>query len=102
MSIMTLEAIRENPWNVIALPLPARPERILLEAAYLAADYCRRSEALLMNAARTGDYTPRGWNMSDDGPDIHEESEARGDSADRRLAEICALMEKEFGETLEV
>jgi hypothetical protein len=55
MPILTHEAIRENPWNVITHTLPTHPTELLLEVAYFAADYCRKSEYRLMNGARNGD-----------------------------------------------
>ena len=54
MPLLTLEAIRENPWIVLADPLPINPPPLLLKAAYLAADYCCRSEHLIMTAVRRG------------------------------------------------
>jgi hypothetical protein len=96
MPILTLEAIRENPWNVVTNTLPTNPAMFLLEIAYFAADYCRRSETKLMMAARKGIYTPPGWEAGNDSPDVHEENEARSWSADFRLLEICDLLEREF------
>ncbi|MDR3487388.1 MAG: hypothetical protein P4M05_21090 [Bradyrhizobium sp.] len=62
---MTFEAIRENPWNVVALDLPPQPCRLLLRAAALAADYCRRSEYLFMLAARAAP-----WRLANSKEDI--------------------------------
>ena len=101
MPILTIEAIRENPWNVVTHTLPTSPERLLLEVAYLATHYCRQGEYVLMTAARDGDYTPEGWEATTDSPDVHEESEARSFEADQRLQAICDLYEKQFDEQLE-
>jgi hypothetical protein len=98
MPKLTIEAIRENPWNVVTYMLPTRPMPLLLKAAYLAADYCRNGEYLLMMAARDGFYTPHGWKAASDSPDVHEEFEARGLNADRRLNEIYNLHRKRNGQ----
>ena len=37
MPVLTLEAIRQNPWNVLTHDLPAEPSRLLLNVAQLAA-----------------------------------------------------------------
>jgi hypothetical protein len=100
MPILTIEALRENPINVIAHDLPEAPTQLLLELAYLAADCRRKSEYLLMIAARETNYIPHGWEPTCDSPDIHEESEARCHEADLRLDEICDLLENEFGRWL--
>jgi hypothetical protein len=99
MPILTIKAIREEPWNVMTHTLPAQPRRLLLEAAYLAADYCRSIEYLFMAETRDADFTPDGWQVSHpDGPD---ESESRGQRAHRRVLEICECYEREFGEKLD-
>lgn len=100
MPILTIEAIRQNPWNVVTHKLPTCPGRLLLEVAYLAADYCRASEYFLVTAVTRSNYTPEGWEPTD-GCDAHEESEARGFNAHLRLEEICSLYEKQFDEKLE-
>ena len=97
MPILTIEAIRENPWNVVEHELPTRPEELLLEVAYLAADYCRRAEFLLMEAARERRYVPPGWEPVGNHEDVHEENEGRSVQADFKLQEICDLCEKEYG-----
>jgi hypothetical protein len=58
MPILTIEAIRENPWNVLSHELPPNPSLLLLRLARMAADYCRRSENLLMFAVSHGHYLP--------------------------------------------
>jgi hypothetical protein len=97
MPTLTIEAIRENPWNAITYGLPSDPAPLLLEVAHLAAAYCRASEYQLMLAAREGRYMPRGWEPSNDSPDIHEESETRCDAADERLTEIRDLLATKVG-----
>jgi hypothetical protein len=94
MPILSIEAIRENPWNAVTHSLPSHPTSFFLELVHLAATYCRTSEYLLMTGARDGSYTPHGWEANDNHPDAHEESEARSCEADRRLAEICHLLTK--------
>jgi hypothetical protein len=101
MPILTLEAVRETPWNVVTYMLPERPERLLLELAYFAADYCRCSEALLVRAARERRYVPTWWRADQVCPDAHEDSENCSYWAERKMDEIGALYEKEFGECLE-
>lgn len=99
MPILTIEAIRKNPWRILTHRLPAHPELLLLEVAYLAALYCRQSESVLMLAARNGEYTPLGWQPGED--DVHEENEAYAFDADLKLMQICEICEKEFGVVLE-
>ncbi len=100
MSALTIEAIRKNPWNVVARRLPTHPDELLLELAHLAAGYCRSSEGWLMLAARAGVYTPLGWRAESGHPDVHEESEARACDADSRLMEICDAYQRQFGRLL--
>jgi hypothetical protein len=88
MPELTIEAIRENPWNVITHTLPVEASPVLLEAAYLAAVYCRNSEYMLMHAAHDGDYVPAGWEPGPDSCDVHEINERRGRNAERKLDEI--------------
>ena len=101
MPILTIEAIRKNPWRILTHRLPAHPELLLLEVAYLAALYCRQSESVLMLAARNGEYTPLGWRPCRENPDVHEENEALSFNADLKLTQICEICEKEFGVVLE-
>ena len=74
---LTLEAIEQDPWNAVELPLPANADPALLDAAKSAADYCVDGEHALMMAARAGDYVPPGWTPAPDAPDVHEYNEAR-------------------------
>jgi hypothetical protein len=87
MPELTIEAIRENPWNVVTHTLPTQPPEVLLEAAFLAAEYCRNSEYMLMHAARDGNYVPPGWQRG--GCDVHEINEGRGFQAEVKLDEVC-------------
>ena len=98
MPVLTLEVIRENPWNVVSHALPTNPTELLLKIAHLAADYCRQSKSLLMEAAREGRYTSPGWQPTPDSSDVHEENEARAFQADRKLNEICDVCEAAFGQ----
>jgi hypothetical protein len=91
MTIVTLEALRENPWNVLTGALPANPSELLLELAYHAANYCVVSEHALMEAARDGSYAPSWWTPDEVCPDAHEESEDRWSAARNKFDEICRL-----------
>jgi hypothetical protein len=91
MTVVTLEAIRENPWNVLNGALPANPSKLLLEVAYHAANYCVVSEYAVMEAARDGSYTPPWWTPDEVCPDAHEEAEGRWWPALQRFERICQL-----------
>jgi hypothetical protein len=103
MPILTIEAIRENPWNVMnrEYELPDNPTRLLLEVAHFAAAYCRDSESFLVHAARELRYVPAWWQPGKESPDIHEDSEAQSDAAERKLQEIGDLYEKICGVILD-
>ena len=92
MPILTIEAIRENPWNVLSQKLPPNSSLLLLRLARMAADYCRRSENLLMFAAVYSDYLPVEWQDSPDSPDAHEFSEALWFNADEKYRAITELL----------
>jgi predicted transcriptional regulator len=94
MPTLTLEAIRQNPWNVLTHDLPSDPSHLLLRVARLAASYCREAEYMLVLAIRAGDYVPAGWTGGENDSDAHEASEGRCYEADDKLTEIDAL----FGE----
>jgi hypothetical protein len=114
MPTLTIEIIRENPWNVLTHELPGEAAEVLLETALLAARYCRSSEYMLAIAAREGRYRPRAWRPLDGYPDAHEENEGRGSEdkqklddicargfwAEQKLDEICGLGAKEHGWTI--
>ena len=76
MTILTIDAIRENPWNAVYRELPEHPDGLLLKAAFCAVHYCRHSEFALMLAARQGDYTPAEWRLGNG--DVHEGIEDAG------------------------
>lgn len=97
MKHLTLEALRENPWNAVTLPLPSNPDCFLLELAHHAAAACATSEYAVMLAALAGLYVPEGWTAATDSPDIHEESEARWSEAVTRVKEIARLYRSMFG-----
>jgi hypothetical protein len=86
MPDLTIEAIRENPWNVLTHNLPNRSPPLLLEIAWLAADYCHKSEGLLANAVREQMYVPPEWRPG--GPDGHEYPEANAWAAEQKASEI--------------
>jgi hypothetical protein len=92
MPTLTLEAIRQNPWNVITQDLPSDPSQLLLRAARLAASYCREAEYMLVVAVRADEYVPAGWTGGEGDPDAHEASEGRAYEADDKLTEIDALL----------
>jgi hypothetical protein len=90
MPVLTLEAIRQNPWNVLTHDLPAEPSRLLLNVAQLAAATCRQIESDLFATA------------CDEAPDSPLDAEARDIAdrffkANRKIGEICCLLEEIFG-----
>ena len=93
MPILTIEALRENPWNVMSRELPPRPAPVLVTLALMAAHYGQSSEEMLAFAARHGEYTPAWWKAGLEAgevlPDVHEESEERAYGAERKFIEIC-------------
>jgi hypothetical protein len=97
MPVLTFELIRENPWNVISHPLPAPCRPLLHGLAYLAADYCCKSEYLLMNAALDGNYVPTGWRSDATGFDKHQINGERGWKAEAKRNEFRALYETTYG-----
>ena len=77
MTILTLAAIAESPWNAVAYDLPTDADRALLEATYSAAQQCVAEEYGLMNAALAGSRSSRGQVGEDaaalDGEEDYEE-----------------------------
>ena len=65
MRELEIRHIRENPWLVLLRELPEQPDRLLLTAALLAAEYCRDSERIFMEAARDGRYALYKWSRGD-------------------------------------
>jgi hypothetical protein len=92
--ILTIEAIRRNPWNVLSHKLPHVPDRLLLRLALFAADYCRHSEWVLMYAALADEYIPPEFRDEQDAPDIHELSEGLANIANDKFKEICEVIDK--------
>jgi hypothetical protein len=99
--ILTIAALRENPWNVISHELPSDSDQLLLTAARLAAAYCADSEYLLMRAARDGAYVPAWWDDTNKTPDAHEESEELFYFSDCKLREIDDLLGEDIKEPAE-
>jgi hypothetical protein len=100
MPILSLEAIRENPWNVLSHDLPNQCPPLLLEIAWLAADYCGKSESLLVNAIRQQmylpaqqRYVPAEWRPG--GPDAHEYPEGNALAAEDKAREIIARCDEQ-------
>src|SRR5579864_7696855 len=97
---LTLEVIRENPWNVLTHQLPPEPTDILLEIAAFAAAYCANSKYMLIQAARDDCYTPTWWRPDCICPDAHEESEDRGLRAADKRDEIRDVYAKIYGKII--
>jgi hypothetical protein len=100
MPILSLKAIRENPWNVLSHDLPNKCPPLLLEIAWLAADYCGKSESLLVNAIRQQmnlpaqqRYVPAEWRPG--GPDAHEYAEGKALAAEDKAREIIARCDQQ-------
>ena len=94
MTTLTIEAIRENPWSVVTHSLPPHPSRLLLALAYLAADYCRRSEHLLVRSARDGTYWPLKPDVAN-GVNPGSESARRIQEVHQRIRELCTHCESD-------
>jgi len=98
---MTLETIAADPWNAVALPLPADAARELLDAAKAAAEFCLDGEHELMTLARAGHYHPPEWigGGREPEPDAHEFNERHWlDALDRFETiegRIAAIAEQE-------
>ena len=95
---LTLEAIAADPWNAVALPLPADADKELLTAARSAADYCVHGEHHLMMEARAGRNTEH-WSEELHAagiaqPDVHEYNEARWFEAVKRVDAIDEALER--------
>jgi len=88
MPILTLEAIRANPWNAVFHQLPLFPDNTTLWTARLAAEYCCTSEHIFLQLAMEGRYWPGNTVL-------HKQIEARWRHADDRLAKILRLCERE-------
>jgi hypothetical protein len=90
MPILTIEAIQQNPRNVISHDLPAYPSQELLRVAQFAAACCRQIESEILDLAdepgSTLALSPEAKNSVD-----------RFLIANRKIGEICATLEKRFG-----
>jgi hypothetical protein len=98
---LTLEAIENDPWNAVELPLPANADETLLKAARSAAEYCADGHHELMMDALAGRNSEH-WSKELDAagipqPDAHEYNEARWLQADKRLGEINEALDKIAG-----
>jgi hypothetical protein len=86
MTILTLAAIAESPWNAVAYDLPTDADRALLEATYSAAQQCVAKEYGLMNAALAGSHISRGQTGEEaEALDGEEDYEERWFDAARRV-----------------
>jgi len=91
---VTLDAIRAEPFNAVALALPDDASPELLRAVANAADFCLTGDHELMIAARAGIYDPPGYVGQ---CDVHEINEgnwlialARFDDATEKLQHLTA------------
>jgi len=91
--ILSIEVVRRNPWHVLSHKLPHTPDPLLLRLAAYAADYCRHSEWLLMDAARVGFYVPPEFQDEPDSPDVSRISEGLAEIANDKLKEIVRLID---------
>jgi hypothetical protein len=87
MPTLTLDAIRQNPWNAVTYDLPADPSLLLLTLAQLAAACCRQIESDLL--------------FSNDGDLRTSTTEIRNSikgfiKANRKIGEIIGLLEEQF------
>jgi hypothetical protein len=101
MTTLTLDAIRNNPWNAVTQELPRRPPWFLLQAAYCAANYCRTAEYGFLILGRDGLYAPHGWRPSANCPNASDPCLQRGDAAHRRLEEVRRIYKRRFDEDLD-
>jgi hypothetical protein len=97
MRTLTLNSIRQNPWNVLLQKMPPQPGPLLLEAAFMAAEYCYNSDRMLMEAATDGRlrFYVRDTNKI---AEAHDECRTWSEAACYKLEEISDLLEQEFGE----
>jgi len=97
MRTLTLNSIRQNPWNVLLQKIPPQPGPLLLKAALMAAEYCYNSDRLLMEAATDGRlrfYLRDATRIRK----AYDESETWCEAASYKLDEISNLFDEEFGE----
>jgi hypothetical protein len=89
MPTLTFEAIRQNPWNVLTHELPENPSRLLLTLGQIAATCCRQIEADLFRLACD--------ELDESLLDKDREIADRFLKANRKIGEICGLLEEKFG-----
>ena len=85
MPSITIDSIRENPWNAVEQDVPPDADCYLLQVAMNAANYCETSECGFMLAAINGGYAPADA-MDDDRP--HETIRSRFCKAGDRLSRL--------------
>jgi hypothetical protein len=79
MPTLTLETLRQNPWNVLTHDLPSDASELLLRTAQIAATCCRQIEFEALE--RASEHT----------------SADRCSRAHRKIGEIIGLLEDNFG-----
>ena len=90
MPTLTIEAIRENPWNVMTHELPEHPSRVLLLVAQFAATCCRQIESEMIDALH--DSSEQTWLRPE-----YSEALDQWSRAHRKIGEIIFLLSDEFG-----
>ena len=92
MPTLTIEDIRENPWNVLTHDLPERPSLLLLTVAHCAATCCRQIEAEVF------DKTPgRGRKRDAWTAPYGRVVGPRFVSAHLKIVVVCRRLEDEYG-----
>lgn len=92
MPILTIEAIRENPWNVMTRELPEHPSRLLLILAALAATLCRQMQDEIL-----GDLDRLYGNLDATFPPEYRAAIDNWFSAYRKQGEVGFLLEDRLG-----
>ncbi len=90
MPILTIEAVRENPWNVMSHKLPEHPSRLLLVIAQFAATCCRQIAGEMIDALN--DVSEEAWLSPE-----YNQAMDQWSRAHRKIGEICFLLRDEFG-----
>lgn len=101
MTTLTLDAIRNNPWNAVTHELPRRMDGFFLQAVYCAANYCRTSEYGFGIAARESYYKPENWRPSANCPTPYDQCLQRGEAAHRRCELVREIVKRCFGKDLD-
>ncbi len=92
MPTLTIEAIKENPLNILTHELPEYPTRLLLILAELAATLCRQMQDEIVNDAD--------WlygDVREGGPPEYNEAVKIWWAAYRKQGDVIALLEERFG-----